>query len=67
MYADLGDAGARYSGKVTCVLERIDGTTVRLGTFHVHNGYGSWGTRAPSTLLTAIDGSVLATAHFGAR
>ncbi|BDM74118.1 hypothetical protein HEK616_76050 (plasmid) [Streptomyces nigrescens] len=74
MSVDLADAGIRYSGKATCTLERTDGTTVRLGTFNLRNGYAYWGTPAsvnPSTLsgarLTSTDGHVLATAHFTAR
>ncbi|MFD8543103.1 anti-sigma factor family protein [Streptomyces sp. NPDC059649] len=71
MSVDLADAGIRYSGKATCTLERTNGTTVRLGTFHVRDGYAYWGAPAsvnPSTLsgarLTSTDGRVLATAHF---
>ncbi|WP_406334633.1 hypothetical protein [Streptomyces sp. NBC_00203] len=71
MAIDLDDAGIAYSGKVTCLLERMDGTTVRVGTFALHDGYGSWEVPIPvepSTLsgarLTSADGTVLATAHF---
>ncbi|MER6128625.1 zf-HC2 domain-containing protein [Streptomyces sp. NPDC001795] len=71
MSVDLADAGIPYSGKVTCLLERHDGTTVRVGAFTVHGGYGYWGGPAsvdPSVLsgarLTSPDGAVLATAHF---
>ncbi|MGW2564117.1 hypothetical protein ACWCXB_33840 [Streptomyces sp. NPDC001514] len=74
MSVDLDDAGIPYSGKVSCLLERKDGTTVRVGTFELHDGYGYWGAPAPvdpSTLsgvrLTAVDGTVLATAPFEAR
>lgn len=74
MSVDLADAGVTYSGKVTCLLERTDGTTVRLGTFDLRDGDGYWGAPAsvdPSALsgarLTSSDGRVLATAHFTAR
>ncbi|MFI5683072.1 hypothetical protein [Streptomyces sp. NPDC051636] len=70
---DLDDAGIEYSGRVTCLLERTNGTTVRVGTFALHDGYGSWEVPVPveqSTLsgarLTSADGTVLATAHFEA-
>ncbi|MER5184131.1 zf-HC2 domain-containing protein [Streptomyces sp. NPDC002896] len=73
MSVDLADAGIPYSGKVTCLLERTDGTTEQLGTFEVHDGYGYWGAPAPvdpSTLsgirLTSADGTVLAVAQFKA-
>ncbi|MGX1543638.1 anti-sigma factor family protein [Streptomyces adustus] len=71
MSVDLADAGTPYSGQVRCTLERSDGSTVRVGTFALRNGYGEWGTAAPvdaATLtgarLTAPDGTVLATGHF---
>lgn len=71
MAVDLADAGIPYSGKVTCVLEHTDGTTARVATFTVHDGYGYWGvpvTMEPATVsgahLTSADGTVLATAHF---
>ncbi|MFF4352864.1 hypothetical protein [Streptomyces sp. NPDC001530] len=70
---DLEDTGIEYSGAVTCLLERTDGTTMRVGTFALHDGYGSWEVPLPvepSTLsgarLTSADGTVLATAHFEA-
>ncbi|MFF1262621.1 anti-sigma factor family protein [Streptomyces sp. NPDC058321] len=71
MSVNLAAAGTPYSGKVSCILERSDGTRVRVGTFTVHEGYGFWGGPASvdaSTLsgarLTSPDGTVLATAHF---
>ncbi|TJZ57269.1 hypothetical protein FCH28_07490 [Streptomyces piniterrae] len=71
MSVDLDEAGISYSGKVTCVLERTNGTTVRVGTFALHDGYGYWGAPVPvdpSTIsgarLTSADGTLLATAHF---
>lgn len=73
MSVDLDDAGISYSGKITCLLERTDGTTVKVGTFEVHDGYGYWGAPAPvdpSTFsgvrLTSADGTVLAVARFEA-
>ncbi|WP_330302283.1 MULTISPECIES: hypothetical protein [unclassified Streptomyces] len=72
MTIDLTHAGTPSSGKVVCLLERKDGTTVPVGTFTLHEGSGSWGGPAsvdPSTLsgarVTAPDGTVLATAHLG--
>ncbi|MEU1705734.1 zf-HC2 domain-containing protein [Streptomyces sp. NPDC005706] len=69
MSVDLTAPGAVYDGKVTCLLERSDGTTVRLGDFPVHEGRGAWGVAAsvdPGAVsgarLTAPDGTVLATA-----
>ncbi|MFI6765349.1 hypothetical protein [Streptomyces sp. NPDC050355] len=74
MDVDLADAGIPYDGKVTCLLDRTDGSTVRVGTFDLHDGDGYWGAPAsvdPATLsgvrLLAADGSVLATAQFTAR
>ncbi len=73
MSVDLADAGSPYTGKVSCQLMRRDGSTVRVGSFTLHKGYGYWGNPAsvdPSTLvgarLTSSDGTVLATAHFQA-
>lgn len=72
MSVDLADAGMPYTGQVSCQLERHDGTTVSLGAFTLHDGYGYWGGPAavdPSALagarLTSSDGTVLATARFG--
>ncbi|WP_043268165.1 hypothetical protein [Streptomyces sp. CT34] len=74
MSVDLSKAGNPYTGYVTCLLQRTDGTTVRLGTFQLYDGDGYWG--APTSvdratlsgaLLTAPDGRVLATAHFTTR
>ncbi|WP_181383863.1 hypothetical protein [Streptomyces sp. NWU339] len=68
---DLAAAGTPYSGKVVCLLQRTDGTTIRVGTFTLSNGRGNWGTAAPigptalsSARLTASDGTVLATGRF---
>ncbi|WP_327315103.1 hypothetical protein [Streptomyces sp. NBC_01235] len=67
--------GYPEAGKVSCRLERTDGTSVRIGEFSLDDaGRGYWGapTRVdPDTVsgarLLAADGSVLATAHFDAR
>ncbi|GHK04308.1 hypothetical protein ACWEWI_18640 [Streptomyces sp. NPDC003753] len=73
MSVDLADSGTPYDGKVSCLLVRHDGSTVRVGEFSLHKGYGYWAGPAPvdaSTLagarLAAPDGTVLATAQFGA-
>ncbi|MGR6971809.1 hypothetical protein ACU639_19860 [Streptomyces cynarae] len=73
MSVDLADAGTPYDGKVSCLLVRHDGSTVRVGELTLHKGYGYWAGPAPvdaSTLagarLAAPDGTVLATAQFGA-
>lgn len=68
MSVDLG-AGAR--GPVRCLLVHADGSTVPAGTFPLKDGYGYWGAPAdtdPAAVtgarLTALDGTVLATADF---
>ncbi|MET8245210.1 zf-HC2 domain-containing protein [Streptomyces sp. NPDC005202] len=68
---DLAASGTPYSGKVSCLLERSDGSTVRVGSFALHEGRGDWGAPAPvnpsalsGASLTSSDGTVLATAHF---
>ncbi|MFI7413367.1 hypothetical protein ACIBU0_32300 [Streptomyces sp. NPDC049627] len=75
---DSDAAGSRdgypEGGKVSCRLERTDGTTVPVGEFALDDaGRGYWGapTRVdPATVSGARlldgDGSVLATAHFDA-
>ncbi|AOR35362.1 hypothetical protein BFF78_33660 [Streptomyces fodineus] len=67
---DLAGPHASYTGKVTCLLEHSDGTTVRVGDFPLVGGHGGWGVTAPGDLstlsgarLTAPDGTVLARAH----
>ncbi|MEV5875931.1 zf-HC2 domain-containing protein [Streptomyces sp. NPDC052101] len=67
---DLSGSHASYTGKVTCLLEHADGTTVRVGDFPLTGGHGEWGVAAPGDLstlsgarLTTPDGTVLATAH----
>ncbi|CCK25551.1 hypothetical protein BN159_1172 [Streptomyces davaonensis JCM 4913] len=77
---DESEAAGSYGGypdarKVSCRLERTDGTAVHIGDFSLDNaGRGYWGaparvdsdTLSGAQLLDA-DGSVLATAHFDAR
>ncbi|MEU7426484.1 hypothetical protein [Streptomyces sp. NPDC040750] len=62
--------GTPYTGRVGCLLERADGTTVRLGDFALRDGRGSWAVATPVDLthssgarLTTPDGTVLATAR----
>ncbi|MEU6370255.1 zf-HC2 domain-containing protein [Streptomyces sp. NPDC046931] len=70
MTVDLADAGNPYNGEVSCLLERSDGSTVRIGSFTLRGGYGYWGGPAPvdsssvsGIRLTSPDGTVLAKAH----
>ncbi|MEV6025296.1 hypothetical protein [Streptomyces sp. NPDC052036] len=74
MSVNLADAGVPYNGKVSCLLEHADGSTVDLGSFTLHDGYGYYGGPAlvdPSALsgarLMSSDGTVLAMAHFQPR
>ncbi|MFF8992055.1 hypothetical protein ACF09H_19320 [Streptomyces sp. NPDC014983] len=67
---DLAGHGTAYTGRVSCVLERSDGTTVRVGDFSVRDGRGHWGATAPvdpdsvsGARLTSADGTVLARAR----
>ncbi|MFJ5551005.1 hypothetical protein [Streptomyces sp. NPDC093225] len=71
MSVDMDDAGVPYDGPVSCLLVRSDGSTVRLGSFRLHEGYGYWGSPAAvnagslaGARLTTPDGTVLATARF---
>ncbi|MER6982455.1 hypothetical protein [Streptomyces carpinensis] len=75
MTVDLAGSGTPYSGKVSCLLVHRDGSTVRVGSFSLHKGQGSWGSPTPpgadrgalsGARLTAPDGTVLATTHFTA-
>jgi len=57
---------------VTCQLIGKDGRVTTLGTFHLADGYGSWGSPDPGDLgalkgaqLVDNNGAVLATARFG--
>jgi anti-sigma-K factor RskA len=68
MTVELPGAGA---GPVRCVLVRADGSTVPVGSFRLHDGYGYWGApagtdpaSAAGARLLAPDGTVLATARF---
>ncbi|MEV6295084.1 hypothetical protein AB0M41_32725 [Streptomyces sp. NPDC051896] len=72
VFVSVDSAGPRgvYTGKVTCLLEHADGTTVRVGDFLLSGGRGEWGVGAPGDLstlsgarLTTPGGTVLATAH----
>ncbi|MGW7525221.1 hypothetical protein [Streptomyces sp. NPDC054783] len=69
---DSAGPSGSYTGKVTCLLEHSDGTTVRVGDFPLTAGRGEWGVAAPGDLstlsgarLTTPGGTVLATAHLG--
>jgi hypothetical protein len=71
MYLLVDTDNAATSGAVDCELIHRDGSTMRLGTFLLTQGYSGWGTPAPidPTTLAAIrlvssDGRTLATAHF---
>ncbi|POX49641.1 hypothetical protein C3489_24265 [Streptomyces sp. Ru71] len=71
---DLGGRAGAYDGRVDCLLERSDGTAVRVGAFTLRDGRGYWGVAAhvdPTVLsgarLTSPDGTVLATAHLQTR
>ncbi|MDQ0994676.1 zf-HC2 domain-containing protein [Streptomyces sp. V3I7] len=68
---DLEDAGIDYEGKINCLLEHSDGTTVPVRTFSLHDGYGVWEVPMPvdtsklsGARLTYADGTTLATARF---
>ncbi|MEV7149570.1 zf-HC2 domain-containing protein [Streptomyces sp. NPDC093084] len=70
MFVSVALAGTSYTGRVTCLLARADGTTTRIGDFSLRNGRGSWGAAAPvdftryaAAHLAKSDGSVLATAR----
>ncbi|MEU8029489.1 hypothetical protein AB0C13_12785 [Streptomyces sp. NPDC049099] len=70
MSVDLAGRRSSYSGMVTCLLEREDGSMVHIGSFSVRGGRGDWGVGTPGDLsailrarLTSPDGTVLATAH----
>ncbi|MFF7750359.1 hypothetical protein ACFZCP_14020 [Streptomyces sp. NPDC007971] len=57
MTVTLTGTGAPYNGKVRCVLEHSDGTTVPVGDFLLRDGHGSWGGQ------TAIDPKAVSGAH----
>ena len=65
------DLDGSTRGPVRCLLVHADGSTVRVGSFPLKDGYGYWGSPAevdPTTVtgarLVGPDGSVLATARF---
>ncbi|GAB1332230.1 hypothetical protein [Streptomyces sennicomposti] len=73
MSVDLAGAGDRHTGKVLCLLVRRDGSTVRVGSFSLYQGRGTWAAPLPSSAggaapsgarLTASDGTPLAVTHF---
>ncbi|MFI2642057.1 hypothetical protein [Streptomyces sp. NPDC018610] len=73
MSVDLAGAGDRHTGKVFCLLVRRDGSAVRVGSFSLHEGRGTWAAPLPSSVgdaalsgarLTASDGTPLAVTHF---
>lgn len=71
MTVDLPRSAAFRDGRVTCLLVRKDGTTVRVGDFTVRDGRGSWGgpatvdaTTLAGTQVVAPEGTVLARANF---
>ena len=70
MSVALTDPGTRYNGKVTCLFERTDGTTVPVGAFLLSDGRGSWGMSAAvdaaalsGARIESADGTVLARAQ----
>ncbi|MEU1407960.1 zf-HC2 domain-containing protein [Streptomyces sp. NPDC005728] len=69
MTVGLTGPGTAYSGKVSCLLERSDGTTVRVGQFDLRDGHGQWGASVPvdpravsGARVVSADGTVLASA-----
>ncbi|MEU9449417.1 zf-HC2 domain-containing protein [Streptomyces sp. NPDC048277] len=70
MFVSVVFPGTPYTGKVTCLLEHIDGTTTRIGEFPVREGRGHWGvavavdlTQYSGARLTSPHGTVVATAQ----
>ena len=70
IFMSVALTGTPYNGRATCLLERADGTTTRVGDFPLRDGRGNWGVAVPVDLtrysgarLTAADGTVLATAQ----
>ncbi|MER7835774.1 zf-HC2 domain-containing protein [Streptomyces sp. NPDC096040] len=70
IFMSVALTGTPYTGKVTCLLERADGTTTRVGDFPLRDGRGNWGVVVPVDLtkytgarLASPDGTVLATAQ----
>ncbi|MFI9566130.1 hypothetical protein [Streptomyces rishiriensis] len=63
------DGRADLKGKLTCQVERADGSTTTIGTFSLTNGYAHWAAKYPTgsapvteVNLLAADSSVVATA-----
>ncbi|MEU1011119.1 hypothetical protein [Streptomyces sp. NPDC005890] len=70
VFVSVALTGTRYTGPVTCLLDRPDGTSLRVGDFALRDGHGDWGVAVPGDLtrysgarLTSPDGTVLATAQ----
>ncbi|MGW7242301.1 hypothetical protein [Streptomyces sp. NPDC054804] len=70
IFMSVALTGTPYTGKVTCLLERADGATVRVGEFPLRAGRGNWGvavsvdlTKYSGARLTSPAGAVLATAE----
>ncbi|MFB7668512.1 hypothetical protein ACFC1R_32090 [Kitasatospora sp. NPDC056138] len=71
IYMSLDADGSTLGSKVSCQLERGDGSSVTLGPFAVAKGYGHWDGPYPASSspvtgirLLAGNGSVLAAASF---
>jgi hypothetical protein len=67
---DLTGPHASFTGTVTCLLERTDGTKDRVGDFTVRDGHGDWAVQTAvnpkgvsGAHLMSSDGTVLATAQ----
>lgn len=70
IFVSVALTGTPYTGKVSCLLERADGATVRVGEFPLRAGRGNWGVAVPVDLtkytgarLASPAGAVLATAE----
>ena len=71
-WLDMTVSGVKGAPKVTCELIGADGSRVRLGSFDLVGGSGSWGapdrwglTGITGAALVGSDGRVIATATFG--
>ncbi|MEU6283579.1 zf-HC2 domain-containing protein [Streptomyces sp. NPDC047028] len=67
---DAAASGTPYTGRVVCLLEHTDGSSVRVGDFAVRDGHGEWGVAAhvdPAALsgarLLSTGGTLLARAQ----
>ncbi|ANP53985.1 hypothetical protein J2Z21_005257 [Streptomyces griseochromogenes] len=70
MSVALSRPGTLFNGRVACLLERSDGTAVRVGSFELRDGRGSWGGATPidakavsGARVESPDGTVLAKAQ----